>query len=166
MQTFLTASVYRTARLWDVATGQRWANRWTIRAVLPSWPCRSAGREDGLTKTLRTVRLWDVATGQSVTLDHRGAAKVAIFSADGTMLVTKSVEVMAGREERTARVWDVATGRPLGPPIVHQGDLTAVALGPHGTTILTGVGKGRRDSGTWPRAGPWVSPWAIKVPSS
>jgi tetratricopeptide (TPR) repeat protein len=53
------------------------------------------------------------------------------FSPDGKTVLT-------GSRDKTARLWAAATGQPLGPPLPHQGYVSAVAFSPDGQTVLTG----------------------------
>src|SRR5207237_1149031 len=46
--------------------------------------------------------------------------------------------LLTGSFDNTARLWEAATGKPLGPPLVHQGPVVAVAFCPDGKTVLTG----------------------------
>ena len=43
-----------------------------------------------------------------------------------------------GGMEKSARLWDARTGKPIGTIMRHEGDVTAVAFSPDGTTVLTG----------------------------
>ena len=51
------------------------------------------------------------------------------------------------RSDRTARLWDLASGRPLGEPMPHRGEVSAVAFSPDGRTVLTGSATRRKALG-------------------
>jgi len=63
-------------------------------------------------------------------LEHHDAAWSAVFSPDGTRVVTASAD-------HTARVWDAVTGEPRGPPLAHQGTVYHAVFSPDGTRIVT-----------------------------
>jgi tetratricopeptide (TPR) repeat protein len=46
--------------------------------------------------------------------------------------------MLTGSFDKMARLWDAATGQPIGPPLVHQGLVGAVAFSPDGRKMLTG----------------------------
>jgi WD40 repeat protein len=58
------------------------------------------------------------------------------FSPDGKAVLTGSGDSLG--ETGEARLWSAATGQPLGPPLQHQGEVTAVAFSPDGKAVLTG----------------------------
>jgi WD40 repeat protein len=102
---FVTASLDRTARVWDAATGQPMgAPMKHVDAVrTASFNADGSrvvtGSDDG------TARIWDAATGEPVgkPLRHDGPVHGARFNGDGSHVVTASAN-------KTARVWDAATG--------------------------------------------------------
>ena len=63
-------------------------------------------------------------------LGHDAAVVAAVYSPDGTRIVTAS-------NDRTARVWDARTGNELAILSGHIGDVTAAAFSPDGTRIVT-----------------------------
>ncbi len=135
-KTILTASVDKTARLWDAATGRPLVPP----LVHPSTVWSVAFSPDG--KTILTgcqddARLWDAATGRAVGQPMGQTSWVAsvAFSPDGRRILTSSI----GR----AQLWDVATGHPLGGPLEHTGVLFLAAFSPDGRTLLTGSGDER-----------------------
>ena len=121
-----------TIRLWDTATGQpigqpMTSNTYhavTILAFSPDGSRIVSGCdfED-------SVQLWDTATGQSVGSPF--TANAAAFNADGTQLVSGSID-------HTIRRWDSATGQPIGQPMALPG-LSRMAFNPDGTRLLSGV---------------------------
>jgi WD40 repeat protein len=54
------------------------------------------------------------------------------FSPDGKTALTGSMD-------RSARLWDTGRGKPIGRPLWHGGQVTAVAFSPDGATALTGT---------------------------
>jgi WD40 repeat protein len=131
----VTASLDKTARLWDAATGQ------SIGAPL-------RGHEDAVESAAfspngerivtasddKTARLWDAATGQPIgepLKGHEDAVLSAAFSPDGTRIVTAS-------QDKTARLWDAATGQPIGAPFRgHTDFVSSAAFSPDGKRIVT-----------------------------
>jgi len=61
---------------------------------------------------------------------HKSPVTSTAFSADGTRLVTASLD-------KTARVWAAATGKPITPPLQHQDAVTAAAFSADGTRVVT-----------------------------
>ena len=121
-----------TARLWDVATGER------LRTLTgrTGEVCGVAFSPDGrllATASLdRTARLWDPATGEhgrTLTGHDSGVTGVA-FSPDGRLLATAGID-------RTARLWDPATGEHLRSLTGHDGPVWAVAFSPDGRLLAT-----------------------------
>ena len=112
----LTASVDRTARLWDAATGSEvrvfeHPNVVGSIAFSPDGKTIATGGEDNVN------RLWDVNTGELLDtfVGHTGFVQGVSFSPDGRLLLT-------GSADRTARLWDLATGETIhvngGTPMV------------------------------------------------
>jgi WD40 repeat protein len=112
-----TASIDTTARIWDVATGER---SWTLRSEavnLPTggpagdptrWPVLAVsfspdGRRLVTGGTDRTVRVWDVASGKLLrTLTgHSMTVTGVAFLEDGKRIASSSLD-------HTIRLWDVA----------------------------------------------------------
>ncbi|HAB19167.1 MAG TPA: serine/threonine-protein kinase, partial [Verrucomicrobiota bacterium] len=63
-------------------------------------------------------------------LHHDQMVKSAVFSQDGTRVVTAS-------SDKTARVWDARSGQPLTEPIRHQAQVSFAAFSPDGQRIVT-----------------------------
>jgi WD40 repeat protein/serine/threonine protein kinase/tetratricopeptide (TPR) repeat protein len=131
-KTLLTASLDRTARLWDSATGrplgQPLKHENSIRAVAFS-PNGKWVLTGGLDKT---ARLWDAATGQPVgqPLEHPDPVLAVAFSPDGQTLLT-------GCQDKSARLWEAQTGKPIGRPLETDGPVYQVTFSPDGKRALT-----------------------------
>jgi WD40 repeat protein len=133
-----TASSDKTARLWDVTTGQ------TTRiltghtdylfgvAFSPDGNLLATASHDA------SARLWDVVTGQTVgTLTgHKRYVFAVAFSPDGALLAT------AG-EDATVRLWDVVTGQTLQILTGHKVSVYDVAFSPDGVLLATSSGDGK-----------------------
>lgn len=129
-----TGSDDKTARLWDVATGE------TIRtftghtkevgdvAFSPDGKYLLTGSTDG------TARLWNITSGQTVQVfsGHTATIDSVAFSPDGKYVAT------AGGDDLTARIWDVATGQTLHTLTGHSYRVIRVAFSPDGKYVLTG----------------------------
>ena len=129
-----TGSADKTARLWDISTGQ------TIR-VFTGHTADVGGvafSPDGkflVTGGDHTFRLWEVASGQTVRVFSGSTAGVGYveFSPDGQLL-------LAGSGDGTARIWEVASGETLHILSGHNSFITRVAYSPDGKYVLTGSG--------------------------
>ncbi len=75
----------------------------------------------------KTVRLWDVQTGQSkvVMVGHTGEVDSAVFSADGTLLASRSTD-------GTVRLWYVLTGQVKAVLSGHTNGVTGLLFSPDG----------------------------------
>jgi len=62
---------------------------------------------------------------------HPATVFQVAFSPDGKTILTRG-------DDNTARLWDVATGRPIGQPMVNEGDIRSAAFNLDGSTILAG----------------------------
>lgn len=62
---------------------------------------------------------------------HEGAVLDAVFSPDGTRILT-------GSEDGTARLWSVTSGESMLPPLRHRTRIRTVAFSPDGQLLATG----------------------------
>jgi WD40 repeat protein len=63
-------------------------------------------------------------------LEHSNRVTHAMFSADGTRVVTSSAD-------NTASVWDAATGQRLAGPFTHSAEVNTAVFSPDGRLVVT-----------------------------
>ena len=129
----VTASLDKTARVWDAATGQPIGEPLKGHEDLVYSAAFSPDGKRIVTASWdKTARVWD--TGQPIgepLRGHEGRVYSAAFSPDGKRVVTASLD-------KTARVWDAATGQPIGEPLKgHDGFVWRAAFSPDGKRIVT-----------------------------
>jgi len=107
-RTVLTVSLDKTARLWDVASGQELRALRGHEDAVVSVQFSANGKTVLTASYDETARLWDVASGQELEAPrgHAGGVVSAQFSADGRTVLTASLD-------KTARLWDVASAKEL-----------------------------------------------------
>jgi WD40 repeat protein len=144
----VTASFDGTARIWDVAMGSLAGvslkqEQMMVSAVLSPdgtrvvTTSREVARDSGTASEARTARIWDVASGTPVgaPLKHEQVVKSALFSPDGTQVVTASFD-------GTVRIWDAATGTPVGVALKHSQPARLAALNVDRTRVVTVISDG------------------------
>ena len=127
-----SASVDKTVRLWDAATG---AARQTLEGH--SGPVLSVafsadGKVVASASWDKTVRLWNAATGAACqTLEgHSDTVTSVAFSPDGKVVASASWD-------KTVRLWDAATGAARQTLEGHSGPVTSVAFSPDGKVVAS-----------------------------
>lgn len=158
----LTASVDRTARLWDTASGRevrRFAGATGVDPmVFPSLneimaiirPRQFVEQRDGITSATvssegryvltannnGTADLWEISTGSVLKRFVRkgGGVNSAVLSPDGRKVLTASLE--------GAYLWDTLSGREVGQPFAKHADrggggIASAVFSADGRTILT-----------------------------
>ncbi|MDM0053922.1 WD40 repeat domain-containing protein, partial [Variovorax sp. J22R115] len=100
-KTVLTASWDKTARLWDVASGQELRALRGHEGEVTSAQFSADGKTVLTASEDKTARLWDVASGKELRAlrGHEYQVTSAQFSADGKTVLTTSFD-------KTARLWD------------------------------------------------------------
>ncbi|HMU37603.1 MAG TPA: AAA-like domain-containing protein [Pseudomonadota bacterium] len=128
----VSASIDRTARIWDVRTGQ------TVRILRGHsagirWAAYSPSGKHIVTAAQdHTVRIWNAATGVEIRtlLGHTDEVRSATYSPDGKYVLTASAD-------RTARIWDAETGNELRKLVSHTLGVLSAVYSSDGKKILT-----------------------------
>jgi WD40 repeat protein len=131
----VTASLDKTARIWDAGTG-------ALLTVLAGHDGRVnsvAFSPDG-TRVItasydKTARIWDARSGKQLAVFSGLGDRVycAAYSPDGTRIITAS-------EDKDVHIWDAATGAPRGVLTGHSAYVLTAAYSPDGTRIVTASG--------------------------
>lgn len=128
----LTASVDRSARVWDAVTGELLATLKGHSDPVNDAAFSSDGKRVVTASDDGTARVWEATTGKLLaTLSGPNVeVRKAAFSPDGTRIVTSSAD-------HTARVWDAETGQLSAALSGHTGVVYDAAFSPDGKRIVT-----------------------------
>jgi WD40 repeat protein/serine/threonine protein kinase len=128
----VTASYDKTARIWDVSTGQQTMLLVGHAGRVTSANFSADGRHIVTASVDKTARTWDAATGRQIALLGGHAERVAwaAFSPDGRHVITAS-------DDKTARIWDAMTGRQVLLLNGHTDVVEAGAFSPDGRRVVT-----------------------------
>jgi WD40 repeat protein/tRNA A-37 threonylcarbamoyl transferase component Bud32 len=140
----VTASLDKTARVWDAESGQEVVVLRGHEGAVASARFSPDGRSIATISSDNTARLWDAATGKlRLTLRpprpdnflhlHGEDAYAVNFSRDGSRLVT----AFGDYPDCTARVWDAASGKELAVLKGHTGPVVWADFSPDGKQIVT-----------------------------
>jgi WD40 repeat protein len=151
-------------RRWDAATGEPLGPPIPHQGFYPGLVTFSPDRKTVLLgRDIRTAQLWDLETGRprGSPLAHAHDIQRVVFSADSRTLLTVSGEPSSflppGVDPhfldnlttcymppppagKTVHLWAATTGKPLGKPVEHAEEISAVALSPDGRIVLTASG--------------------------
>jgi WD40 repeat protein/tRNA A-37 threonylcarbamoyl transferase component Bud32 len=121
----VSASDDKTARVWDVQTGQELFCFHLHSGAVSEANFSPDGQRIASTSADQTVKVWGAATGAEIlTLGgHKGATVGVAFSRDGRRLASSS-------DDGTVKIWDAGTGEELLTLRGHQGPVAGVVFGP------------------------------------
>lgn len=127
----VTASVDKTARVWDVFSGKELVVLQGHTESVVSARFSPDGSKILTTSEDNTSRIWDAGTGKElVVLDSNHYYSGATFSPDGSKLVI-------GTDDQTAQVRDTTTGKELVTLRGHTDRVVSARFSPDGTKLLT-----------------------------
>jgi WD40 repeat protein len=102
-----------------------------VKLALAAWPRSSEGQKPKLAVTMTALSAAVVqAHEREIFRGHDGAVYSAVFSPDGTRVISAS-------DDRTARLWDAATGKQIAILRGHEGRVVRAAFSPDGTRVVT-----------------------------
>ncbi len=124
--------VDRTARVWEVATGENIATLETSGMVLgtafsPDGKCLATGANN------KTITLWCTKTWQPMTTLDTVSFESFAFSPDGSRLV-----IGGTWPEQRIQVWDVETRELIVALSGHKSDVESLAFSPDGRLLASG----------------------------
>ncbi len=130
-QRIVTASDDKTARLWDVNTGQEVVQ--FIGHDDEVWDAQFSPKGERIVTASKdnTARLWR-ENGEAISIlkGHQDAVYHAEFSPDGQLVVTAS-------KDKTARLWDAKSGQPIAVLEGHQHAVRYATFSPNGQFVVT-----------------------------
>ena len=127
-----TASLDRTARLWDAETGKQIAVLQAHAGAVRSAAFSPDGKRVATAFDDGTARLWDAETGKQIAVlqAHAGAVNSAAFSPDGKRVATASFD-------GTARLWNAETGNEIAVLQAHTNWVNSAAFSSDGKRVVT-----------------------------
>jgi eukaryotic-like serine/threonine-protein kinase len=128
----VTASVDKSARIWDVRTGIQVAVLLGHTERVTSAVYSPDGTRIITASFDKSMRIWDARTGAQLAVLSNSGDRVykATYSPDGTRIVTAS-------PDKSARIFNASTGAELAVLAGHLDRVTYVAYSPDGTRIVT-----------------------------
>jgi hypothetical protein len=128
----VTASLDKTARIWDAATAKEIAVLRGHEDTVYSAAFSPDGSRIVTASLDKTARIWDAATAKEIAVlrGHNYSVTSAAFSPDGSRIVTASLD-------GTARIWDAATANESAVLLGHDESVNSAAFSPDGLRIVT-----------------------------
>ncbi len=128
----VTASIDKTARIWDANTGAQLAQLEGHGGSVNSAHYSPDSTRIVTASNDKTARIWDARNGTplAVLSGHGDWVLSANYSPDGTRIVTASAD-------KTARIWDARTGTALAVLMGHGESVHFAAYSPDGARIVT-----------------------------
>ncbi len=131
----VSASLDRTARIWDTASGAVTQVLGGHRGAIESLDVSPDGTRVVTASWDRTLKVWDTDTGLELAtlVGHADVVTCCAFGPDGQ-------RVLSGSKDTSCRVWDWATGRTDLVFEAHDWPIVDCAVSPDGSTAASGSG--------------------------
>jgi len=128
----ITTSWDKTARLWDVTTGQQLAILSGHNHIVEEASFSADGQFIVTKANDFTARVWDFYTNKTVSVlnGHQNLLTDAQISSNGEFVVTAS-------QDATARIWDAQTGKQRFKLTGHIGPVLSATISPDNKTVVT-----------------------------
>jgi len=128
----VTASLDKTARIWDAARGTQLLTLKGHEEGVMSAAYSPDGTRVVTSSLDKTARIWDARSGNEIVTcsGHQDQLRAAAFSLDGSRIVTASLD-------KTARVWDATSGKEMVALNGHKASVFNAAFSPDGLRIVT-----------------------------
>ncbi len=132
-KTFASASVDKTIKLWDLATGREIQTFSGHQSGVVSVSFSPDGKTLASGSSDKTIKLWNIATGKETqTLSgHKKGVNSVSFSPDGKTLAS-------GSGDNTIKLWNIATGKENQTLSGHKKGVNSVSFSPDGKTLASG----------------------------
>jgi eukaryotic-like serine/threonine-protein kinase len=128
----VTASMDRTARVWDASEGKELLTLRGHRDFVWSVAFAPDGRRIVTASFDHTAKVWEAASGRELLTfkGHKDRIRCVAFSPDSRTIVTSSLD-------QTAKVWEAGTGKEILTLEGHTSSILGVAFSPDGQRIVT-----------------------------
>ena len=153
----IVTTASHTARVWDAHSGKLIASLGGHHDNILSAAFDHAGLRVVTASADHTAKIWDAKTGALLrSLDHPDAVRTAVFSPDGTRVVTTPRSTKRGRASPDAavRLWNASTGELIATLRSPRGsdddddpdeeDVFSAAFSTDGTRVVTATADGGR----------------------
>lgn len=101
-----------------------------IKLALAAWPRTGDAERPALKKVFEAFSKAFMNMRERFRFIHAAPVSSAVFSPDGTLVLTAS-------EDNLARIWDATMGKTLGVPMVHNDFVSSGSFSPDSSTVLT-----------------------------
>ncbi|MDZ7996175.1 MAG: caspase family protein, partial [Nostoc sp. EspVER01] len=131
-KTIASASLDKSVKLWDAATGQSISTLKGHSDVVRGVAFSPDGKTIASASSDKSVKLWDAATGQSISTlkGHSDKVYSVAFSPDGKTIASASLD-------KSVKLWDAATGQSISTLKGHSDKVYSVAFSPDVKTIAS-----------------------------
>lgn len=133
---FLTASVDRTARIWDLRAGACQQVFWGHEADVNSACFHPDGRHFVTCSEDKTCRLWDLRADQEIAV-YKAPPNHASSTFTSCGLSKSGRLVFCGSDDSSIHMWDVVGKQPHGLLSGHENRVTQISVAPSGIALAS-----------------------------
>ncbi len=133
-QVFLTGSVDRTSRLWDLRTDKCQQTFWGHEADVNSIQFHPCGNNFVTCSEDKTARLWDLRSDQEITV-YKPPTPNSSFTSTGVSVSGRLL--FCSSDDSSIHMWDLISGDHLGNLTGHENRITQISVAPSGVGIAS-----------------------------